>query len=473
MNAPIARLFGLVIVLFALLVGFTSYWTVFAADDLKGNEANKRPQLESLRVERGRILTSDGAVIARDRGDGKGASRVFERSYPQGELFAHPVGYSYLEEGQTGIEDAFNDTLAGNKAEFLSILDQLRGRRNEGDDVETTLDVDAQRTALSALGGRPGAVVALEPKTGRVRVMASNPSYDPNAIPRRLSELNSSSGAPVVNRATQSQYPPGSTMKVVTAAAALDSGRFNPSSTLDGSSPQDISGVPLANFGGESFGPVDLTAALTNSVNTVWAQVAVQLGDSTMFRYMKRFGFYDEPPLEYPANQLAVSGVRGEGGKLLDDAGKVDIGRVGIGQGGLLVTPLQMALVVGTVANGGQMMRPQLVETIRDPDGRSSDELEPDKLRRVMSAKAAGQLRDMMTNVVKEGSGTAAALEGIDVAGKTGTAEVGGRNQPWFVAFAPSDKPTVAIAATVERSDGTGGEVAAPIAKRVMQELLK
>ncbi|MBA2262725.1 MAG: penicillin-binding protein 2, partial [Solirubrobacterales bacterium] len=314
--------------------------------------------------------------------------------------------------------------------------------------------------------------------TGKVRVMASTPGYDPAALDdaetfRRLSTDEENS--PLLNRATQSAYPPGSTFKVVTAAAALDSGEFTPESTVDGRSGIDISGVPLANFGGQDFGPITLTTALTNSVNTVWAQVAERLGAATMDEYMRRFGLYEDPEIDYPDGQLVPSGVYRDG-ELVPADGDVDIGRVAIGQGDLLTTPLQMAMVAATVANGGERMQPQLTDRIVDRDGRTVEDIEPERATRVMSAESAAQLTEMMGNVVREGTGTAAALQGIDVAGKTGTAEINLQdlNQPWFIGFAPQGSPDVAVAVTVERvQGGTGGAIAAPIAADVMRELAR
>jgi penicillin-binding protein A len=261
---------------------------------------------------------------------------------------------------------------------------------------------------------------------------------------------------------------------VVTAAAALDSGRFTPNSIVDGSSPKTIGGVPLANDGGESFGPISLTDALTNSVNTVWAQVAERLGKDRMYEYMQRFGFDREPDLDYPAQQMTPSGVFAKG-KLLGKDDPVDIGRVGIGQERLQVTPLQMAEVAAAVGNGGRLMRPRLTDRVVGKDGRVKERVQPELESRVMSEKAAGELRSMMGRVVEEGTGTAAALEGIKVGGKTGTAEVAGgaANQAWFIAFAPLDRPKMAIAATVERTQGQGGTVAAPLAKQVLKTLLR
>jgi penicillin-binding protein A len=473
-NAPIVRLFGLVTALFVTLVAFTSYWSVVDAKNLKDNAANRRPLLEEQRIRRGAILTADGETIAESFPRGSGSRRVYIRNYPQGTLYAHPVGYSFLERGRTGIERSHNAELVGERTEFLSILDQLRGRRQEGDELTTTLVAEAQRTATDALAGRAGSVVALDPSTGRVLTMVSVPGFDPNGVPDddAFAALTKATGSPLVNRATQSGYPVGSTMKVVTAAAALDSGEFTPDSVVNGDSGVPISGVPLANFGSQDFGEVDLTTALTNSVNTVWAQVGESLGKETMFDYMRRFGFGAEPPLDYPSDQMAASGVF-EGRRLLDAGDSVDIGRVAIGQERLKVTPLQMAMVVAAVANEGELMKPRFLDRVTDIDGRTVDELDPDAAGRVISDETAATLTEMMADVVREGTGTAAALSGIEVAGKTGTAERGGAlNQAWFVGFAPLDDPQVAIAATVEETSGTGGAVAAPIARQVMQVLL-
>jgi len=461
-------------VLFAVLIGATSWWSVFGATGLKDNTANRRALIEEQQVPRGLILADNGERLAVSRPRGRGKDRIYVRHYPTANLFSHAVGYSFIERGRAGLERSRNDALAGEENEFESIFSQLESRGREGRDVVTTLDPDAQRTAIQALGGQRGSVVALEPETGKVRVMLSIPDFDLNRVPDRFTELNRAEGSPLFNRATQARYPPGSTFKVVTAAAALDSGKFTPDSIVDGSSPKTIGGVPLSNFGGESFGPIPLTDALTNSVNTVWAQVGERLGKDTMYEYMQRFGFNREPELDYPTEQMTPSGVFSSG-KLLGPDDPVDIGRVAIGQERLQVTPLQMAEVAAAVGNGGRLIRPRLTDRVVDKDGRVKERVQPEQESRVMSERAAGELGQMMSRVVEEGTGTAAALEGIDVAGKTGTAEVdgGAANQAWFIAFAPVDRPRMAIAVTVERTQGQGGTVAAPIAKQVLETLLR
>jgi peptidoglycan glycosyltransferase len=478
MNAPILKLFGLVLVLFAALIGMTSYNSVINAKAYRDNALNARPQIEQQRVRRGVIRARDNSLLAHSV---KQSDTLYSRRYtPEAQLFAQVIGYDFLRIARAGLERSRNDALAGQRNELTSVVDELRGRRREGDNVVTNLDPRAQKIARDALGARKGSVVAIEPATGKVRVMVSTPGYDPNTLDEKgvYAKLSrDSANSPLLNRATQAGYVPGSTMKVVTAAAALDSGEFTPDSRVSGKSPRVISGTPLSNFSGEQFGDITLTQALTQSVNTVWAQVAEKLGHDRMAEYMTRFGFDTDPPMDYPDGQMLPSGVY-DGGKLLPPGStKVDIGRVGIGQERLRVTPLQMAEVAATVANDGMRMKPQITSRIVDNDGRTVERIEPQEARRVMSPESARQLNEMMANVVREGTGTAAALQGIEVAGKTGTAELNiaqHLNQPWFIGFAPRNAPKIAVAVTIEKVvGGQGGIVAAPIAKQVMQELLK
>ena len=478
MNRQIAQLFGLVTILFGVLVVFTSRWTVFEAEGLEDNQANRRPLLQEQRIPRGRILASDNrTVLARSVPHGRGEDRVYTRVYPERGLFAHPVGYSFLLNGRRALERSRNDALTGEEDEFQSILTGLEDRTRKGFDVVTNLDVDAQRTAYAALAGQKGAVVAIEPRTGKVRVMASEPDYDPNLVPEDIGALNQDPNKPVLNRTTQEAYPPGSTFKVVTATAALDTGAVTPETVIDGSSPLEVSGVPLENFGGTDFGPITVTDALTNSVNTVFAQIGEQVGRSTLVEYMKRYGFYEDPKLDFPDDEMIASGIRKANGELVEDG--FDLGRVAIGQGGpegeVRATPLQMAEVAATIANGGRLMKPRLTDRILRDDGRVKERITPDLQAEVMKESTAKELTEMMGRVVEEGTGTQAALAGIQVAGKSGTAEVGANReftQPWFIAFAPIDDPQMAVAVTLERTQGQGGTVAAPIARQVLESLL-
>jgi peptidoglycan glycosyltransferase len=474
-NRPIVRLYAFVFVLFGVLVAFTSRWTVFEASSLRTSALNKRSVLEQQRIARGEILAADGTVLARSI---RGAEGTYRRSYPTGSLFAHAVGYSFIDLGQTGVERYRSSALNGlERGSVQSILDQLQGRKPKGDSVQTALRPAAQRTALSALAGHEGAVVAIQPNTGAVEVMASSPSYDPNSLnsSSAFQRLTSDASSPLVNRATQFGYAPGSTFKVITAVAAIDSGRFTPESTVSGRNEVPISGVPLKNDNNESFGQITLTEGLVHSVNTVYAQVAEQLGKPTMARYMTRFGFNRKPRLDYPAEQMSSSGEYYNGRLIAPTSEYVDVGRMGIGQDKLGVTPLQMAEVAAAVANKGVLMTPHLATAIVEPDGRVAQRISPKVQSVVMRSSTAASVTKMMEAVVTEGTGTSAQIPGVAVAGKTGTAEtqIGTAiNNVWFIAFAPAQAPTVAVAVTLKGVPGQGAAFAAPVAKQVIESLL-
>jgi peptidoglycan glycosyltransferase len=488
-NQQVVRIFALALLLLGLLVAWTSRWTTFEAEELEARAENRRALIAEQQIRRGSISTADGVVVAesRPRG-GPQTAPVYVRRYPQGTLFGNPVGYNYVNIGRSGIEQSLNDLLVGERNEFTSIIDQLRGRTREGADVTLTINAEVQRLAVSALqsavastagSNGAGSVVAIEPDTGAVLVMASIPGYDPNDVrsEQTFSQLaEQGTESPLFNRPTQGVYEPGSTMKVVTAAAALDSGNIDPGTVLTANSPMPISGVPLSNAGGQSFGPIDATTALTNSVNTYWAQVGERLGTDTYIEYMDRFGFNADPELDYPPNQMAPSGVY-ESGRLLGTGDLIDIGRASIGQERLLTSPLQMAQAAGVIANGGVLMEPTFLQEASDPDGRTLEELDPTQQDRVISEEAASQVAEMMTNVTREGTASGLSVGGVEFAGKTGTAEIdveASINRPWFIGFAPAQDPQVAIAVMLERCTGCfGGEVAGPIGTEVMEALLR
>jgi len=480
MNKPIIRVFAVLLVLFGLLAYFTTRWTVIDRAQLQDNPQNKRQLLAQQKIERGTIIAGPGTILARSvkRPDG-----TYSRRYPTAGLFAQSVGYSFLNPGTAGLERFYNGELTGRTQGLDQTLRKLQGKREQGNDLQTALDPQAQQIALDQLAGRAGAVVALDPQTGRVKVMASVPGYDPNLLrsAKATSALNSAPGAPLLNRTTAGLYPPGSTFKVVAATAAIDSGLFEPSSVVNGDNGVVISGVPLNNDGGEAYGDIDLTTALTQSVNTVWAQVGERVGKRRMNRYMERYGFGSPVVVDLPADERLASGdyctVNGRRKIVSATASCVDIGRTAIGQDKLLTTPLQMAMVASAIANRGVLMRPAIGTRTIDPEGRTAYQNKPEQFSRVMSAASADKLTAMMTRVVQEGTGTAAALDGIDVAGKTGTAErdvINNITQPWFIAFAPATDPQIAIAVTIEKTvGGFGGTDAAPIAKAVMESLLR
>ncbi len=480
MNKPIARLFSVVLVMFALLVAFTSRWTVFDAAALRANPNNKRPGLEQQYVQRGEILAEDQTTVLAESARQKDG--IYQREYPFGPLFAPAIGYYDPNNGRTGLEAYGNGVLAGSPPQQSSIVDQLEGKRTSGDEIVTTLDEHAQQIAYAGLAGRAGAVVAIVPSTGAIRVFADSPTFDPNQVKTHagFAAINAEKNSPQFNRVTAAQWAPGSTFKVVTAIAAIDTGHYTPASVLSGKSPIVVSGQPLANDSGTSYGNVTLSTALTQSINTVWAQVALGVGAPTLQTYMDRLGFYAKLPIDLPGYEIAESGVRFQGrAGYLPVTGGADLGRVGIGEGGLDVTPLQMAMVASAVANRGQLMVPHLEQAVVNPDGQTVRTIAPRLYSTVMKPSTAQQVGLMMENVVMDGTGTAAALAGVKVAGKTGTAQdctnaavpACALSQVWFIAYAPVDHPRIAIAVTLAHQNGFGGSIAAPIAKQVLEAL--
>ena len=481
MNRPIVRLYGLVAVLFALLVAFTSRWTIFEASSLRENPLNARSLLQQERIQRGPIVAADGTVLAHSV---RGAEGLYERFYPSGEQFAAPIGFSYpASVGSTGLERLRNEYLSGRSQNDLqSVLDQLQGKKPAGDKVITTLEPKPQLLAERALAGHEGAVVALDPRSGAVKVMASSPGYDPNALRtkagRQQLERETATRPPtrsLVNRATQFGYAPGSTFKVLTATAAIDSGAYTPESTVDGRNNVPISGVALQNDEHASYGQITLTQALVHSVNTVWAQVAEHLGKATMARYMERFGFDRKPELDYPAAQMSSSGEYRANALVAPTSEYVDIGRMGIGQDKLAVTPLQMAEIASAVANHGTLMAPHMTQRIVDAEGQTVKSIEPRVQAVVMKPSTAAAVTAMMEAVVREGTGTTAQIAGVRVAGKTGTAQTqfgNAINDAWFIAFAPAENPTIAVAVTLKAVPGQGATFAAPVAREVIESVL-
>jgi peptidoglycan glycosyltransferase len=486
MNRQIVKLFGFIVFLFAVLIGFTSYWSVFDAKELKASKWNYRPLYEQQQIPRGRILAADGSVIAKSVAKGHGTGLRYVRRYPLGALFGHPIGYSFVEERDAEFEKSHNSELVGEEeSEFGSILDQLSGHNQEGSDIVTNLDPKAQEVALGDLESAGfGAVVAIEPSTGAVKVMASNAPYDPNVIPykHKLSKLNQENvRTPLLDRATQGRYPPGSTFKVVTAAAGLESGVITPETTINAPGTIIDEGHELNNDFTQNWGGISLDTALTNSVNTWFGQLGQKLGQAKLFETMEKFGFSAKPPIDLPEEEVLPSGVVGENNEILRRKDPVDLARVAIGQERLLATPLQMAEVAAAVANKGKLMKPQIWSKVINPDGRVTESMSPSEYSRPINEKTSAELTTAMEGVVNEGTGTNAAISGIQVAGKTGTAETPGnaacgggqeQNQAWFIGFAPTNEPKIAIAASVECTEQFGNDVAAPIFRAVAETIL-
>jgi penicillin-binding protein A len=476
------------VLIIALIVG-TTYWQTWANAGLADRQDNAIRLVAQFSIDRGKIYAADGkTLLATNVKKRVSGQTLYFRRYPTGPLFSDVVGYSTQTHNQTGLERGYNDYLTGSNANldtvFRKTVDKLKGTTVKGNDLILTIRPGAQALALRALRGKCGAVVALNPSTGAVLAMVSSPAYNPNLIEKHFAQALRSGGScgALVNRATAGRYQPGSTFKVVTATAALNSGRFTPNSEFDDPGYCVEYGNKVRNAGNpeapEAFGRVSLFQGLEHSINSVFCNVGKAIGAGSILSYAKRFGFYDLPPLETPENERLASGLY-DHGHLFDPKHpetQVDPGRLAFGQERLQVTPLQMAMVAATVANHGVLMRPHVVQRVEAPGGKTIVRTKAHKLARVMSPQVASELNSMMQAVVTGGTGPKGAIPGIQVAGKTGTAETGRGNiyTAWFIAFAPANRPQVAVAVVVENQPGGfGGEVAAPIAKQVMEALIR
>jgi peptidoglycan glycosyltransferase len=405
-------------------------------------------------------------------------------------LFAHIVGYSTQSRSRSGLEASENDYLTGSNANLHTVLDttlnRIRGATIKGNDLWLTLRPGAQRVAMEQLAGKCGSVVALDVRTGAVLAAASRPTFDPNLVESNFGAINNirascSPPAPLLNRATDGLFVPGSIFKVVTSAAALDSGRYTIDSRFVDRGYCIEYGKQVRNFGDmsgpEVFGSVDFLQALEHSINAVFCEIGKTIGAGRILGTSKQFGFYADPPLETPGNERSPSGLYNHGRLFYpkNPSTQVDPGRLAFGQERMLTTPLQMAMVAGAVANHGVVMKPYVVGRVTGPGGGVIKRTHPEKYRRAMRTSTANDITRMMEAVVTGGTGTAAQIPGIQVAGKTGTAETGGAgtlNTTWFIAFAPANAPRIAIAVVLQNQTGAGGTTAAPIAKAVMQALL-
>jgi peptidoglycan glycosyltransferase len=482
-NTALRRLSTVVVIMFlALLAGTT--WVQFGqASALNNDSRNVRTLYREYGKPRGPIIVAGQPVAQSTPVDDPFG---FQRSYTQPELYSTVTGFYSVVNGGTQLERAMNDVLTGTADSlFWTRVQQLiTGAQPQGSSIELTLDPAAQQAAVDALGGQQGAVVAIEPSTGKILAMVSTPGFDPNALATHdttaasaaYQQLVAAEGDPLINKTTRENYPPGSTFKLVTAAAALESGSYTPESVLSAPDLYTLPGTrtTLPNFGGSSCGADEQTTladALRISCNTAFASLGADRGDDAIRDQAERFGF-DSSDLTVPMSVASST--------YPADPNAAQTALTAIGQESVRSTPIQMAMVASAIANGGALMSPYLVQTVRTADLDVVSEAEPSKLSDAVSGSTAQQLTDMMVEVVQSGSGTSAQISGVRVAGKTGTAQTGVEGESphaWFTGFAPADDPQVAVAVIVENggdvgSEATGGRVAAPIARAVMQAVM-
>lgn len=482
MNGPIRRLAIGMFAALTVLLGTVTWIQAIRADELRSDPRNTRQAIAQSGKERGLIVAADGTVLAESVVDPEDPRR-FNRAYPEGGTFAHVVGWTSSILGDGGLEAEFVDELRSRRdLTFSDLISAVLGRDLRPQSVRLTLDDELQRVAYEALGDRAGAAVALDPQTGAVLAMTSKPSFDPTALGGAdaaavWEELLADPKRPLSDRASRELFPPGSTFKTVVAAAAIDSGLAGPETLFD--DPQEFqlpeSSATVSNFGGSLCGDgtqVTLTRAFVRSCNTVFANLAIQVGADEVGFMAESLGFNEELEFHWP---VAVSQFLTD--ELADDPAA--LGQSGLGERDVRATPLQMAMVAAAIANDGILMQPYLVDEMLDAEGNTLETTEPSQIRRAMAPATATIVSQLMERVVTEGTGTAATVPGVRVAGKTGTAQAGdGASYPWFIGFAPIDDPQIAVAVMFEPQPATGesdtgGRVAAPVAARMIASWLE
>ena len=479
MNRELKRISALVVVMFTALFVASSIIQVFQSENLDADARNQRARADQYAIQRGQILVSDGtAIVTSPKSDDQFR---FDRDYKQPRLYAAVTGY-YNPIGQpTGIEGALNAQLAGTSSDrlFDRFQNIVTGQDPKGASVQLTIDPVVQKAAYDALGDQRGAVVAIDPRTGAVLAMVSKPSFDPNAIADHgkgvaaYEDLVSQDPNPLVNRAIAGDLnPPGSTFKIISTSAALESGKYKPSSTFASPRSYTLPGTStvIQNAVGEACGTgprASIALALSLSCNIPFAQLGIALGDDALRTQAEKFGFGQQlsiplkvTPSVYPAGPL-------------DDS---QTAQTAFGQQNDRATPMQMAMVAAAIGNGGTLMKPNLVQKILSPSLAPVSQFSPEVLSKPVSQDTADEVRKMMVASVDSGAATNARIEGVEVAGKTGTAQ-NGTDDPytlWFTGFAPASNPQVAVAVVVENGGGLGQRgfgnlVAAPIAKQGME----
>ncbi len=482
MNKELKRVGTVVLLMFVALFSSTTIIQVFATDDLKNDARNVRTLYASYAAERGPILVAGEPIAESIPVD---TEYRFQRVYHEPELYSHLTGYFTLNQLNPGIEGALNEYLSGSAdSQFLDNLTSIvTGQSPKGAAVELTLDPLVQRVAYDALGDNRGAVVAMNPKTGEILAMVSKPSFDANLLAvhsgssffESYNALNDDPTKPLVNRAIAGDlYAPGSVFKVLMTAAALDSGQFTPESSFPNPASLQLpqSQSTISNSSGGTCGPgeeVTLATALRLSCNIPFAELGQQLGSPTIAEYVDRFGFGERLDIPLPVTPSVFP----------RDLNEPRLMLASFGQDNVRVTPLQIAMISAAVANGGTLMQPSIVREVLAPDLRQLESFEPQVYGTPISRETAAVLSAMMVDGVANGAASNARISGVDVAGKTGTAE----NAPgepytlWFTGFAPANDPQVVVAVVVENVGGRGqgafgNTVAAPIARQVLEAVL-
>ena len=454
------RVFTAMCTLFVVLIVYLSYFQVFTASTIKDSSYNKRLWIDEENILRGMILDRNGKILAYS----EKTEDSSVRHYNYGSLYSHIIGYSYREYGKAGLEAEYNNELLNliDSSTFKEIK-KIIEPNSEGNSLKLTLDHGLQEMANSLLQGKKGAIVVMNPQTGEVYAMVSQPTFNSSTLREDWKNIVENPDSPFINRATNGLYAPGSTFKVVTALASLETPNVETNYNCSGSIIVD--GYELKDYGGKAHGQLDLQEALVKSCNSYFAQMGLQVGKDKMGEVSEKFMLNNKIPFDLPVKNSSFP--------YKDGMGKTELAAASIGQGKVLVTPLNMALIASAIGNGGNMVKPILVKEVISSKGNVIKTNYTETLSIVTNGLVANELKDMMTEVVTRGTGTNASIKNIKVAGKTGTAEnASGKTHAWFIGFAPADNPKVAISVVLEEDGTTGGKTAAPIARKLMVETL-
>ena len=453
-NKRIIRVLIAISLLFLALVTYLLWFNMFRAKDLYTNSYNKRQWESEQQVQRGEIYSQDGVLLAETEIDGD--ARI--RKYPKGRLYSHIIGYCSQVYGKTQLEMSHDDDLIG-KGTISLTLNEIK----HGNNLNLTINDELQEYAYEQLDGRDGAIVAMEPTTGQILAMVSLPDFNPETIEKDWPSMMEDENSPFLARATQGLYPPGSTYKIVTAAGVYDNGMTTETFDDEGLFKKDD--VTVYNYNKESFGKLDIKTAFEVSSNYVFCTLGYEMGADAVKAEAEKFGVNKSFEFDIPVSQSQI-----QYKKMTD----LDGALVSIGQGGLVMTPLHVAMMASAVANNGKMMKPYLVETVTTENGTVIGQTKPSVLYDSIGTACADYIEDMMIGVVEDGTGTGAQISGITVAGKTGTAEnETDKDHAWFVGYAPVENPTICVAVVLENAATSGGKSAVPIAKNIIRKFLK
>ena len=458
MKNSIKKIFWLISLMFFLVIIWLGKINFIDREKFNVNPYNPRLQYTDTTIKRGNIKDINGEVIAESEYTENG----YIRNYPRSRMAAHITGYSAV--GKTGVEAAENFELETVDNEVLQrILNAFTGTEVKGNDVVLTVDMDIQSIAGDLLGEQKGAIVVMEPSTGRILAMQSYPDFNPNTILDDWDNLKSDEDSPLINRTTQGLYPPGSTFKMVTAIAAMEYLDDWETFTVECDGEAEFNDKVIHCYNNKAHGTVDIHDAMAQSCNCYFAEIGKRIGGENLRKVADRLFANSSIGFDMPSSQSSV---------VIDkSSSESELVETSIGQGKTVVTPMYMATLVSAVANGGIMKKPYIVDHIENYEGEVLKTTIPETIGEVMTYEEATALRDMMIDVVNEGTGTAASLKGYQAAGKTGTAEnESGIDHSWFVGFAPAENPEVAVAVILENAEGN--KKATPIAGKIMQAVL-